>query len=65
MTTLRDTFFHRERGGEFAHWCDQWNDILIDETDVEFLVCTCFSGTPAVKEIQERLWKEHFRRMGI
>ena len=31
----------RELTGEFGHYCDEWDELPIDETCREFDVCTC------------------------
>lgn len=32
----------RELTGKFAHWCDDWDGLPIDETTPEWQGCTCF-----------------------
>lgn len=34
------------RLGEFAHFCYDWDLMLIDETDREFEACLCFRPHP-------------------
>lgn len=41
--------------GQYAHWCDDWDDLPIDETCMEFTACTCYSGSAPVAEIQHTL----------
>ena len=28
--------------GQYAHWCDDWDGLPVDETTKEFECCTCF-----------------------
>ncbi len=34
------------RSGKYAHFCYEWDDMLIDETDKEFEVCQCGKPNP-------------------
>ena len=36
----------RERNGIFAHYCYEWDEMLIDETDPEFATCLCGCPNP-------------------
>lgn len=40
--------------GQYAHWCEDWDGLPIDETCVEFCVCTCYDFA-AVADIQAGL----------
>ena len=31
--------------GRFAHWCNDWDDLPIDDTCDEFACCTCYEDT--------------------
>ncbi len=33
--------------GRWAHWCMDWDDLPVDETCVEFLMCECFDTDDA------------------
>jgi hypothetical protein len=73
MPIISDLDSERRRSGELAHFCRDWDFILIDETDPEFECCTCYA-TPegaaysafwAAKRIQEnraaafdRCWRD-------
>ena len=30
--------------GKYAHWCNDWDDLPIDDTCEEIACCTCFEG---------------------
>lgn len=34
------------RSGIYAHFCYDWDELLIDETDPEFEACTCGKSNP-------------------
>ena len=44
--------------GKYSHYCGEWDDLPIDETCSEFMVCTCFAETPEITSIQEKMRKE-------
>ena len=46
------------RSGKYAHFCNEWDDMLIDENDPEFEACHCFSGDPEATVIREQWWKK-------
>lgn len=37
----------KSRHGKYAHYCYDWDELLIDENDPEFEVCNC--GKPNAK----------------
>lgn len=50
--------------GKYKHYCYDWDELEIDETCPEFMVCTCYHGTSApliaaeIKSIQDKLQAE-------
>lgn len=50
-------FHGRYLKGRYAHWCEDWDELPIDETCMEFCACTCYSGS-SVDGIQEKLRAE-------
>jgi hypothetical protein len=36
----------RMRKGKYAHYCYEWDELLIDETDFEFPFCKCGCPNP-------------------
>ena len=36
-----DGFRYMSRNGLYAHFCYEWDEMLIDETDSEFALCKC------------------------
>lgn len=63
---IEDEFDGRKREGKFAHFCYEWDDLLIDENDSEFMSCLCFRNDDLSKEevkaIQERMWQEYEKK---
>ena len=53
------------RKGKFAHFCEDWDSALIDETDVEFEVCTCNwkKLQDEADKIQDAMWDARLRAM--
>ena len=53
------------RKGRFAHFCYDWDDALIDETDSEFESCGCAFGPlqAEVEKIQAAMWDARLREM--
>jgi hypothetical protein len=44
--------------GKFAHWCNSWDGLPVDETTTEFAWCDCYDLTDEVKAIREQLRDE-------
>ena len=53
------------REGKFAHFCLEWDDALIDESDSEFEVCTCDwkELSYEAQRIQDALWDRRLADM--
>ena len=41
--------------GLYAHTCSEWDGLVIDEYDAEFIVCACFQPTPEILSLQDGL----------
>lgn len=39
--------------GEFAHWCNEFDGLPIDETCFEFMVCGCYNNTDQAKKAEK------------
>lgn len=47
--------------GDFAHYCDDWDGLPVDETTAEFTTCKCFEGGSAeesARKLQAQLREE-------
>lgn len=50
----------REPHGNYGHWCNEWDDLPIDELCTEITACSCFD-TPEfhrAQQLQEHLMEE-------
>ena len=47
---VRDCLFWRDRVlvGRYRHWCVDWDGLPVDETTIEWEVCSCFPGVRQV-----------------
>ncbi len=43
---VRGVAAHITRKGKYAHYCYDWDEMLIDENDPEFEACTCGKPNP-------------------
>ena len=43
---------------ELKHECCEWDGLEIDERDIEFIVCECYTMTEEIKEIKIKLRKQ-------
>jgi hypothetical protein len=57
MPHIYDEYYYRTRSGDFAHYCPEWDCWLIDEYDVEFTGCTCFTDNREARYIKDKLTK--------
>jgi hypothetical protein len=37
--------------GEYAHWCNEWDGLPVDETTPEFLACLCWEASPKLEAV--------------
>lgn len=51
--------------GLYAHSCSEWDGMVIDEFDPEFVACGCFQPTPEILAIQDSLAVEMDRLRGM
>ena len=38
--------------GEYGHWCDEWDDLPIDETCEEAIACHCYGKQIATRKVR-------------
>lgn len=41
--------------GTYKHWCNDWDALPVDETCIEFTMCSCFDSTPQIEELRVKL----------
>lgn len=49
----------KKREGKFAHFCPEWDEDLIDETDGEFMNCVCKFDDPDADRLRDEMWERH------
>lgn len=48
----------RTRSGKYAHFCYEWDELLIDESDPEIETCCCYRDDKEFERIQEAWWNK-------
>lgn len=49
-----------DKYGKYLHWCPDWDYMLIDPLDPEFMACTCkFSDMEEKKKLQLELAQKY------
>ena len=48
--------------GKYAHWCEEWDELPVDETCEEFACCLCYSG-PEFEKAKEKMAAKVFSNM--
>jgi hypothetical protein len=53
--TLEEEYREIHEWKPFLHWCPEWDYLLIDKSDGEFEVCTCFERDAKGQPIKPRV----------
>ena len=41
--------------GNYAHWCQDWDGLPVDETTPEFTCCHCFESSVEIETLKDSL----------